>query len=203
MDGLKKNAPFLSKGKQTQSWNKHDLVFPKGDLNKVIESIEDLGWSEGSRQEGMHKNGRVWFRNGKWPIVLDVFSSEIYLRAPTSDAAINMYEDKGFEVFVTKMARKVLPTGAEYIAGTVTFTKSSMGADAQTNLESKIIDRAKTAGFKRKDQDYHGTPDGSTMGHGTNYVHPDGWTLDIISSFGSTKYNNYFSATLKYTKERD
>lgn len=112
-------------------------------------------------------------------------------------------EDKGEHHEFHKMANSILGSHDKKYDTHHEFSKSGMGADAGNNKLSKIHHNLLKHGFKEGTHTPHASADGSTVGSGEHYHHPDGHTAQVRSSLGVTKYNNRHSVTIKNGKHPD
>lgn len=100
-----------------------------------------------------------------------------------------------------KLARTLkMPGSSELIAGDTSssISWSKKGGFAGDKAIAKVVEAATANGFIKTDRREGGTPDGSTVGHGTVYS-KDNVTLNVHSSYGVTQAYNRYSIRVTVT----
>jgi hypothetical protein len=100
-----------------------------------------------------------------------------------------------------KIVRQILPSGFGVYGSEASWSKR--GGHAGANSIDRAIDKAMKLGFVKKDHQVTGTPDGSHMGGGTTFVHPEGLVMSTSRSYGATAYDNRFSIAIKRVQADD
>lgn len=177
------------------------IWFKKAQAEKALSVLKKNGW-EASHIATQSGDVYTLTKDGKWPILLRI-DGEAYanMTLPSDDTkpGRNAVADE-FVIALKKMAKSVLPSGFTINGPSAEWRKR--GGHAGSNALSVCIQRAEAAGFKAESNDPHGSPDGSTMGHTDTFRHPDGWTLNVRSSYGSTAADNNYMAALTFDARR-
>lgn len=114
-----------------------------------------------------------------------------------SDAELDVLEAKANKIGKALLGAKGNGDGARASRdGSVHYEWRQSGGHPNSKLTG-IREKAAALGYVKVDTSTSGNADGSVMGGGTVYRHPNGNELEMSSSYGSTQSSNSFVARLR------
>lgn len=97
-----------------------------------------------------------------------------------------------------KTLAKIMPSGSKPTFGGSGVKWEKRGGQAGKKILAKLEEKALAAGFTQKDRSSGASPDGSYVGSGKLFTHPNGHSLRTDRSFGATAAQNWYTAELTY-----
>jgi hypothetical protein len=194
---------LLYKGEKPQFMDAFTLIFEGKQGDAIALSLEKLGWALVERRASnrFSADGTLnwkFLKNGKWPLTVEQGSEMTWLTLSKDDTVFEGI-DEAFSAMLKKMAKEILPSGAEF-RGNVAYW-SKRGGYAGSKALAEVQRRAMALGFKKGEYEPFGNADGSTMGGGSTFIKGP-WILSTSSSYGGMASDNRYSASLSFDAQR-
>lgn len=165
-------------------------------VSKIVAALEKAGWKVTGSENGTCR----LLKDGKWPISVYLFDKETHVNLSGDDTKFFGNDNSEITPAILKLAKKILPAGYTTFESSASWRKR--GGHAGSNALTTVIKRAEALGFKSASHNSDISQTDNNTGGVETYTHPDGWQLDVHSSYGRTAADNSFSADLRYNPQR-